>query len=77
MSPTEPAASVFAREVMAWAPSRPPFQRFDVVGLLPIGTRTALGWDAQKEQAEEWLDVLVGAGLLRKDGHVYTFAGGR
>lgn len=71
MSETENPRMAFGRQVVAYAADGRRFQRYDAVYFLPKESEM-LGWSGQKELAEEWLDVLVGAGVLEKRGHVYT-----
>ena len=73
MKTTEAGRIEFGRQVVEYAHRANLFARFDVVAFLPKETES-LGWNGQKELAEDWLDVLVGAGVLEKHGHDYQRA---
>lgn len=60
----------FAADVLNFASDGRTFQRFNVVSFLPTQYDSD-GWTNQKGKAEEWLDVMVGAGVLTKTGHTY------
>ena len=70
MNVNENDRMAFGRQVVDYAARQNLFARYDVCAFLPKESEM-LGWNGQKELAEEWLDVLVGAGVLEKHGHDY------